>query len=97
MLLTIGNQVDKRLLVWDLHSACLVSSISILPATRTISAWGGNVRDVKKKATALYQFATASNQSILLWQVDPSTGALKYQKVCMLLFQMQHCRLIVEI
>lgn len=72
--------MDKRLLIWDLKSGYLVANSTLASSSKIASVWGGFVRDVKRRATKDYQFATTCGQNVLLWQLDPMSGALKFTK-----------------
>lgn len=83
LLVTIGDHVDKRLIVWDMSTGNIVASTPIQPAKDMLVCWGTFVKDIKRRPTKDYQFATASNKSILIWKLDPYQGELSYKKVNM--------------
>lgn len=85
LLLTTGNHLDGKLFIWDTSNGYIVSSMQIVPtilseAPKWIS-WGGFIKDVKLRATGNYQFATSGNKKLLIWSLEPSTGALEYELV----------------
>mmetsp|Transcript_6964 Transcript_6964/g.10193 ORF Transcript_6964/g.10193 Transcript_6964/m.10193 type:complete len:635 (+) Transcript_6964:20-1924(+) len=92
LLLTCGGRKDNRVLVWDMSSGYIVASAH-LPVKQTTSqksndgnkvkiAWGGNTRDIKRRKTGNYQFATAINKSeLILWTLDPYKGALTSKNI----------------
>ena len=57
-LCSIGDATDKKMLVWDMHTGNLVCSQHAAPAPTRCVAWGGRVKDVKRRATADYLLAT---------------------------------------
>jgi WD40 repeat protein len=93
MILTVGN--DKRLLIWDSSTGNIVAS-SPLPTNspNTLVAWGGRVRDIKKRETKNYQFATAGNKEIYIWELDPEAGELQKFKVNVAAFTRDYTDLI---
>jgi len=63
-----------------MSNGCLVASSGIMSTSKVSCSWGGHVRDVKRKETKDYQFATAANQNVLMWQLDPHQGTVKFTK-----------------
>jgi WD40 repeat protein len=76
LLVTVGDNVDKRMLIWDLATGGIVASTAITQAQQTLVAWGGHVRDIKRRETKNYQLATSSNNKIIIWNLDPHVGEL---------------------
>lgn len=75
LLLSMGAE-DGRIVVWDVKTGMQVASTR-MPKTAgavTCAAWGGFVKDVKRRDTATYQFATGGDQ-LCLWAFDPYSGA----------------------
>ncbi len=81
MLVTIGDHVDKRMLIWDTSNGYIVSSTVVPSSPTTLVAWGGHVRDIKRRETKNYQLATASLNKILIWNLDPETGEINKVQV----------------
>lgn len=85
LLMSTGNQLDGKMFIWDTSNGFIVTSMQLLPtvlseAPRCIS-WGGFVKNVKLRPTANYQFATSGNKKLMMWSLEPSTGALEYELV----------------
>lgn len=89
LLASVGGVIDNRLLVWDLLSGKLVGSVQ-LPKSLTsessqhakIVAFGGNVRDIKKREVkGKYQIATSIHDQLYMWHLDPQEGSLIKIKV----------------
>ena len=84
LLLTTGNQLDGKLFIWDTSNGYIVTSVQLIPTVLSeppyCTSWGGFVKDIKLRPTANYQFATSGNK-LLLWSLDPSTGALDYDQI----------------
>ncbi len=78
LLVTAGVKEDGKLLVWDLATGQLNGIINLTSRRLSVSAvaFGGKYRDVKRRETADYQFATAGIQNITLWRLDAFTGTL---------------------
>eukprot|EP00953_Heterococcus_sp_UTEX-ZZ885_P018159 10142-Heterococcus_DN1.PRE.3 len=51
------------------------------PAPVQYMAWGGMVRDVKRRDTRCYQLATAGDKKVMLWSLDPYAGELTGEKL----------------
>lgn len=81
LLLSTGNQLDGKLFIWDTSNGFIVASVQLLPTYHTEApscmSWGGFVKDIKLRPTASYQFASAGNKKVMLWQLNPFEGALE--------------------
>lgn len=78
LLLSVGNQLDGKLFIWNTSNGHIVSSLSITPtifaeAPKCI-AWGGFVKDIKLRATTNYQFAISGAKKMTMWSLNPVTG-----------------------
>jgi WD40 repeat protein len=62
LLLSVGGEQDGLVLVWDLSTGAQVTRLRHEPAPVLCVAWGGFVKDLKGRDTALYQFATGGAQ-----------------------------------
>lgn len=84
LLLSTGNQLDGKLFIWDTSNGYIVTSVQLLPTILSeppvCASWGGFVKDVKLRPTGSYQFATSGNK-LLLWNLDPSSGALDFEQI----------------
>ena len=76
LLLTAGVVNDKRLFVWDVSTGKMNAQANLVPEVCTCCAWGGHERDIKKRLTRNYVFATAGARCIMLWTLDPYVGTL---------------------
>jgi WD40 repeat protein len=76
LLLTAGVVSDKRLFVWDIATGKMNAQANLVPEVCTCCAWGGHERDIKKRLTRNYVFATAGARCIMLWTLDPYVGTL---------------------
>lgn len=70
-LLTIG--LDKRLVVWDMESGCVVARQTGM-AHCICACWGGRKRNTKNRETTEYQFATGGDANLTYWHLDPMEG-----------------------
>eukprot|EP00953_Heterococcus_sp_UTEX-ZZ885_P004729 3038-Heterococcus_DN1.PRE.1 len=66
LLCTAGIPEDGRLLVWDMSTGAIVAIVQqhACPAPVQYMAWGGMVRDVKRRDTRCYQLATAGDKKV---------------------------------
>ncbi|KAG5188453.1 quinon protein alcohol dehydrogenase-like superfamily [Tribonema minus] len=81
LLCTAGVAEDGKVLVWDMSSGAIVALLAAGRARAACVAWGGMVRDVKRRDTRGYQLATAGDQKIVLWTLDPYTGEMQGARV----------------
>lgn len=73
-LLTCGRwPEDKKLMVWDMKTGCIVAQ-SERPAATSVGAWGGRVKDVKRRPTTHPQFVSAGADGLRYWDLDPLHG-----------------------
>lgn len=80
LLCTLGGRDDGKLIVWDLSNGCIVSTVMNKEAASCV-AFGGFVRDVKRRDTQNYQFCTAGSTKATMWSLDPYSGALESERV----------------
>ena len=85
LLCTIGVQEDGRLLVWDMSTGAIVALVQSGIA-ETCLAWGGMVRDIKRRDTREYQFATTGNKKVLTeaWRTFQPTETAYSSALCVL-------------
>lgn len=75
-LLTVGLvPEDKKMVVWDMSSGCIVASVERGVPTACV-AFGGRVKDVKRRPTTHPQFVSAGDDGLKFWDLDPARGAL---------------------
>ncbi|TYZ66415.1 hypothetical protein PybrP1_001311 [[Pythium] brassicae (nom. inval.)] len=81
LLCTVGVPEDGRLYIWDVHTGNICATHQKLSSFVTSVAFGGMARDVKRRDTPFYQFATAGHRVLLLWVLNPMNGELTPSKV----------------
>ncbi len=81
LLCTVGNDRDGRLFIWDTATGNIVTTQQKLHANVMAVAWGGFARDVKRRDTSSYLFATGGARLLQFWILNPLTGELAAQKV----------------
>lgn len=81
LLCTIGVPEDGRLYIWDVHTGNICATHQKLSSIVTCVAFGGMARDVKRRDTSCYQFATAGHRMLLLWVLNPMNGELAPSKI----------------
>lgn len=85
LLISCGNQLDGKLFIWDMNTGYIVATIGVVPGifpnSISCAKFGGFAKDIKMRATAKYQFATAGSKRLAMWVLDPITGDLKYDMV----------------
>ena len=79
-LATIGSVEDNRMFIWDMNSGYIVTSSVINPCPCLDIVWGGRVKDVKKRLTTDYLFATCGAEQVRIWAMTPSNGNLISEK-----------------
>lgn len=72
-LLSVG--MDKKMVVYDMHTGCIVAKHSGLKHT-TCACWGGRKRDNKRRQTTAYQLAMGGDAQLTFWELDPMEGRL---------------------
>lgn len=79
LLLSIGTE-DHRLAVWDLKTGMLVASTDLPKSIGHVdcASWGGFAKDVKRRDTESYQFATGGDV-LTMWSLNPYTGEIALQ------------------
>lgn len=81
LLCSIGAPEDARLYIWDVQTGNICATHQKLTSIVTSVAFGGMARDVKRRDTACYQFATAGQRMLLLWVLNPMNGELTPSKI----------------
>lgn len=81
LLCSIGNPEDARLFIWDLYTGNICATHQRFSAIVTAVAFGGMFRDIKRRDTSNYQFATVGNRLLQLWMLNPMNGELTAFKI----------------
>ncbi|CAK4090594.1 unnamed protein product [Aphanomyces euteiches] len=81
LLLSVGHERDGRIFIWDMASGNIVTTQQKLAATVLAASWGGFHRDVKRRDTTSYFFATGGTRMLQFWVLNPLTGELVANKV----------------
>ena len=76
ILVTVGSEEDGRMILWDLSNGYIIAAAPKLPLGTTCVAPGGFVKDIKRRNTDHYLFATAGKDGLTIWDLDPYTGEL---------------------
>ena len=79
LLISVGEE-DKKLIVWDVKTGMIVCSVELprFLGRITSCSFGGFAKDIKRRNTTMYQFATGGDV-LCLWCLDPYTGHIDYQ------------------
>ena len=80
LLVTIGNNDDGKLFIWDLATGNIVTTAKAPEGTNAV-AFGGMFKNVKRRPTSEYQFVTAGRQTLCHWILEPQSGKLSCIKV----------------
>lgn len=73
-LLTVGMlPEDNKMMVWDMRTGHIVASYE-RDTPMTCAAWGGRVKDVKRRPTMHPQLVTAGTDGLKYWDLDPMNG-----------------------
>ncbi|RLO10401.1 hypothetical protein DYB28_012702, partial [Aphanomyces astaci] len=81
LLVSVGSERDARIFVWDMASGNIVTTQQKLQATVLAVCWGGFHRDVKRRDTTSYLFATGGTRMLQFWVLNPASGELVASKV----------------
>ncbi|RLN91111.1 hypothetical protein BBJ28_00011668, partial [Nothophytophthora sp. Chile5] len=82
LLCSVGSPEDgPRLYVWDAQTGNICATHQKMANIVTAIAFGGMARDVKRRDTINYQFATVGHRLLLLWVLNPATGELMQNKI----------------
>lgn len=74
LLVTIGNERDRKLFLMDTMTGKIVTSTTIEAKRTTAVAWA----PVQGPA---YMFASSADQDIIIWSIEPHSGLLSGQKI----------------
>ncbi|KAG3120702.1 hypothetical protein PI124_g1432 [Phytophthora idaei] len=82
LLCSVGIPEDgPRLYIWDVMTGNICATHQKMSNIVTAVAFGGMARDVKRRDTANYQFATVGHRLLQLWVLNPVTGELTQHKI----------------
>jgi cilia- and flagella-associated protein 52 len=81
LLVSIGDENDNKLIIWDISNGAIVASSNKLAKGTTCVCFGGFVKDIKRRNTSLYQLCSGGPDGLYLWQLDPFSGELNCIKV----------------
>ena len=76
VLVSIGGTDDNKLFFLDMSNGYIIAS-SRVPTGTVCVATGGYVKDIKRRNTDKYLFATAGSNGIVLWVLDPFEGQVE--------------------
>ena len=75
LLASVGSASDGKLVIWDLATGAIVTTLAQQPKPTRVVNFGGWTRDVKRRDTGLYQFLTAGPGGVMLWSLNPLDGS----------------------
>ncbi|KAL4169229.1 hypothetical protein KRP22_010152 [Phytophthora ramorum] len=82
LLCSVGVPEDgPRLYIWDVLTGNICATHQKMSSIVTAVAFGGMARDVKRRDTANYQFATVGHRLLQIWVLNPVTGELMPHKI----------------
>ena len=81
LLVSIGDNNDGKLIIWDLSNGAIVAASPNLPEGTTCVCFGGFVKDIKRRNTDQYQICTGGASGLHLWQLNPYSGELANVKI----------------
>ncbi len=81
LLCTVGKDSDNKMIVWDLSNGYIVCTQRCNPAPTTCVAWGGMVKDVKRRDTDKYLLCTSGAKTSVLWSLDPYVGEMVPEQI----------------
>ena len=79
-LATVGSLIDGKMYIWDMKSGYIVTSTNINPSPCNDIVSGGRVKDIKRRLTTDYLFATCGKEQVRIWAMTPSSGKLLSEK-----------------
>eukprot|EP01084_Bolivina_argentea_P113604 202438_1 len=74
------STVGHKMYIWDMQSGYIVTSSMMKASPCADIVWGGRVKDIKKRPTTDYLFATCGVEQVRIWAMTPSTGKLLSEK-----------------
>ncbi|KAF4322159.1 hypothetical protein JM18_001102 [Phytophthora kernoviae] len=92
LLCSVGSPEDgPRLYIWDVMTGNICATHQKISNIVTAVAFGGMARDVKRRDTANYQFATVGHRLLVIWVLNPVTGELTQSKIEQMLVRDYTC------
>lgn len=76
VLASVGAPEDGKLLLWDLSNGCIIAANTKLPLGTSCVAFGGFVKDIKRRNTEAYMIVTAGKDGLMVWNFNPYNGDL---------------------
>lgn len=76
LLICCGDAVDGRLFVYDVMDRLIIAHASLVPKPTICIVAGGFVRDIKRRDTHEYQFASCGGKSVSMWHLDAQRGEI---------------------
>lgn len=80
-LLSCGDVVDQRIFVYDTAKGLIIAWAPLQPKPTVCVTSGGFVRDIKRRDTQEYQFASCGGKLIAIWHLDAAKGDLVAHQV----------------
>eukprot|EP00439_Symbiodinium_sp_Y106_P055908 s1007_g7.t2 len=80
-LISCGDIVDQRVFVYDTSSRLIMAWAQLSPKPSICVIAGGMVRDIKRRDTQEYQFASCGGKNISMWHLDHVRGELLAHQV----------------
>ncbi|CAE7473627.1 CFAP52 [Symbiodinium sp. CCMP2592] len=80
-LISCGDIVDQRVFVYDTSSRLIMAWAQLSPKPSICVIAGGMVRDIKRRDTQEYQFASCGGKNISMWHLDHVRGELAAHQV----------------
>ena len=71
---TVGNVVDKQIIVWDMSNGMIVANKYAAPDPTDHVTFGSYEKDVKKRSTGNYCLVAAGANSLRRWVLNPMSG-----------------------
>lgn len=78
-LVSVGVDLDHKMVVWDLHTGCIVAQQSKVEPV-TCVCWGGRKKNIKRRETTDYQIVTGGPGKLTYWTLDPIDGKLSAEE-----------------
>ncbi|CAM9768810.1 unnamed protein product [Chrysoparadoxa australica] len=81
LLCTVGVVEDGTMLIWDTSTGHIVTIAHLQATPVSCIAWGGMLKDIKRRDTADYQLATSGALRMHLWCLNPYTGDIRNERI----------------
>lgn len=70
---TLGSNEDGKLMIWDMSNGYIIASAKP-PLGSECIAFGGFVKDIKRRNTQNYLLCTGGKDGLMIWHLDPFKG-----------------------